>query len=293
MVRTSFFGKMGCYGCAECDPKGCRGRAESPLLASTRDNFAARNSPWWGLTRRLRRGRRACSPMGRSITSGGEPKVSKGERREARAQWAQPPKAVSDPEFRQTTSGAHGSAGRADCLPRGKPFGAPAGAIPCPQWGLTRRLRRGLGLAVPWGAHTFLSMAKEKCAKESQRHGDSGKKASTAHFDGGKRRAPSAHDSMRNLANSAARDIASPAAKMGSRSLFPGVAVPLAFFCTLFFRHRKKSVSAPWDGQSQSAPESARQAPTKGELLTAKVLPMMQCRGLSARPLHPFGSPPK
>ena len=91
--------------------------------------------------------------------------------------------------------------------------------IPCPGWGLTRRLRRGLGLVVPWvihqlrcpkvskgraesplvrpqahtpchggegradygagvelavswGAHTFLSMAKEKCAKESQRHGD-------------------------------------------------------------------------------------------------------------------------
>ncbi|MCI6038829.1 MAG: hypothetical protein MR748_12815, partial [Clostridiales bacterium] len=45
-----------------------------------------------------------------------------------------------------------------------------------PRQGLTRRLRRGLGLAVPWGAHTFLSVAKEKCAKESQRHGDSGKK---------------------------------------------------------------------------------------------------------------------
>ena len=56
-----------------------------------------------------------------------------------------------------------------------------------PWWGLTRRLRRGLGLAVPRGAHTFLSVAKEKCAKESQRHGDSGKKASTAHFDGGAR----------------------------------------------------------------------------------------------------------
>ena len=66
---------------------------------------------------------------------------------------------------------------------------------------------------------------------------------------------------MRKLANSAARDIASPAVKMGNKGLFPGVAVPLAFFCTLFFRHRKKSVSAPWDGQSQSAPESARQAP--------------------------------
>ena len=71
---------------------------------------------------------------------------------------------------------------------------------------------------------------------------------------------------MRKLANSAARDIASPAVKMGNRSLFPGVAVPLAFFCTLFFRHRKKSVSAPWDGQSQSAPESARQTPSGPEV---------------------------
>ena len=48
---------------------------------------------------------------------------------------------------------------------------------------------------------------------------------------------------------------------MGNKGLFPGVAVPLAFFCTLFFRHRKKSVSAPWDGKSQFAPESARQTP--------------------------------
>ena len=94
-----------------------------------------------------------------------------GERREAGIQWIQPPKAVSDPEFRQTTSGAHGSASRADRLPRGKPPARSAERFPC--GGLTRRLRRGLGLAVPWGAHTFLSVAKEKCAKESQRHGDS------------------------------------------------------------------------------------------------------------------------
>ena len=72
-----------------------------------------------GSMRRVRAG--TDRPMGRSIASGGDPKVSKGERREARAQWAQPPQAVSDPEFRPTTSGAHGSAGRADCLPRGKP----------------------------------------------------------------------------------------------------------------------------------------------------------------------------
>ena len=56
-----------------------------------------------------------------------------------------------------------------------------------PRWGMTRRLRRELGLAVPRGAHTFLSVAKEKCAKESQRHGDSGKKPFIAHFGGGAR----------------------------------------------------------------------------------------------------------
>ena len=49
------------------------------------------------------------------------PKGCRGERREADIQWIQPPKAVSDPEFRQTTSGTHGSANRADCLPQGKP----------------------------------------------------------------------------------------------------------------------------------------------------------------------------
>ena len=59
---------------------------------------------------------------------------------------------------------------------------------------------------------------------------------------------------------------------MGSKGLFPGVAVPLAFFCTLFFRHRKKSVSAPWDGKSQSAPESARQAPLGGNPLRPSYL---------------------
>ena len=44
---------------------------------------------------------------------------------------------------------------------------------------------------------------------------------------------------MGKLANSIARDIASPAVKMGNRSLFPGVAVPLAFFGT-FFRFERK-----------------------------------------------------
>ncbi len=48
--------------------------------------------------------------------------------------------------------------------------------------------------------------------------------------------------------------------------------MPLAFFCTLFFRHRKKSVSTPRDGKSQSAPESARQAPLGGNPLRPSYL---------------------
>ena len=135
-----------------------------------------------------------------------------------------------------------------------------------------------------------------------------------------------------------ARHCELPLSKMGNKGLFPVVAVPLAFFCTLFFRHRKKSVSAPWDGQSQSAPESARQtppgagdcacgrtggfplaplhplriatrsnqaphraaspspapesarqAPPRGDFLRQSCRLPMQAGGLSARPLHPFG----
>ena len=115
------------YGYAD-SPKGCRGRAESPLPASIGDNFAVSNSPWWGLT---------------------------------------------------------------------------------------RRLRRELGLAVPWGVHTFLSMAKEKCAKESQRHGDYGKKPFIAHFDGGARYV--ARSRVGQLTHAIVRARSSPfsAAKMG------------------------------------------------------------------------------
>ena len=55
-------------------------------------------------------------------------------------------------------------------------------------------------------------------------------------------------------------------------------------------RHRKKSVSAPWDGKSHFAPESARQAPPRG-ISSAEVSLCGASRGLSARPLHPFGEP--
>ena len=90
-----------------------------------------------------------------------------------------------------------------------------------------------------------------------------------------------------------ARHCELPLSKMGNKGLFPGVAVPLAFFCTLFFRHRKKSVNAPWDGKSQFAPESARHSPP-GDLLTAKLLPNAASRrAFRSPPCTPFGSPPK
>ena len=84
-----------------------------------------------------------------------------------------------------------------------------------------------------------------------------------------------------------ARHCELPLSKMGNKGLFPGVAVPLAFFCTLFFRHRKKSVSAPWDGKSQSAPESARQAPPGQGFAPAGALVAFRS------PPVPFGSPPE
>ncbi len=99
------------------------------------------------------------------------PKVSKGERREAGIQWIQPPKAVSDPEFRQTTSGAHGSANRADCLPRGKPFSAPAGAYLLTRGADAPTTARTVGLPPRGGP--VLSFEAKESTKESQRHGNS------------------------------------------------------------------------------------------------------------------------
>ena len=108
------------------------------------------------------------------------PKISKGERREAGIQWIQPPKAVSDSEFRQTTSEAHGSANRADCLPRGKPFGAPAGAQLLPTGPDAPTAARTMGLPPRRGI--VLSFDAKESTKESMRHGDSGKKPFIAHF---------------------------------------------------------------------------------------------------------------
>ncbi|MDD7662231.1 MAG: hypothetical protein PUJ39_05515, partial [Eubacteriales bacterium] len=90
------------------------------------------------------------------------------------------------------------------------------------------------------------------------------------------------------LPNSIARDIASPAVKMGNRSLFPVVAVPLAFFGT-FFRTERKYYPSQGGSPTVRAVVGAS-APGWG-LLPAKLTHIDACRGLSAHYLHPFGSP--
>ena len=135
---------------SEGEPKGCMGRAESPLQAALHDNSAGSSFLSGSMTRRLRRGWWRCLPMGINSSAFGARRLPK-----------------------------RGS---------GKHFGAPAGAdLLFPVGSDAPTAARVVGLAVPRGVHTFLSMAKEKYAKESQRHGDSGKKASIAHFDGGAR----------------------------------------------------------------------------------------------------------
>ena len=52
-------------------------QGEIPALFSCWEAWGVDDAPA-GLARRLRRGRRACSPMGRSIASGGDPKGVQG-----------------------------------------------------------------------------------------------------------------------------------------------------------------------------------------------------------------------
>ena len=135
---------------SEGELKGCMGRAEGPLQAALHDNSAGSSFLSGSMTRRLRRGWWRCLPMGINSSAFGARRLPK-----------------------------RGS---------GKPFGAPAGAdLLFPVGSDAPTAARVVGLAVPRGVHTFLSMAKEKYAKESQRHGDYGKKAFIAHFDGGAR----------------------------------------------------------------------------------------------------------
>ena len=75
----------------------------------------------------------------------------------------------NDSEFRQTTSGAHGCAGRADRLPRGKSPASGEKSQLCrmrtPAGGMTRRLRRGSGTCRPVGRSHFSFDGERKVCK--------------------------------------------------------------------------------------------------------------------------------
>ena len=122
-------------------PEGDWGRAESPQCARRRKLLPRR-----GLTRRLRREGRACSLHGVLIYFGGDPK-----------------------EFRQTTSGTHGSAGRADCLPRGKPpaciMGNNFAARNSPLRGLDAPTPARIGTGRPMGRSHFSFGGERKVCK--------------------------------------------------------------------------------------------------------------------------------
>ena len=85
-----------------------------------------------------------------------------------------------------------------------------------------------------------------------------------------------------------ARHCELPLSKMGSKGLFPVVAVPLAFFGT-FFRFERKY--CPPQGGSPSVRAVVGASSSSEGVLMTKLAHIDACRGLSARPLHPFGSP--
>ena len=120
---------------------------------------------------------------------------------------------------------------------------------------------------------------QSKCAARDIANSLFQKWAIKGFFPAGERREPRTRTARRATAGRSPRRKAGRAAS--------GVAVPLAFFCTLFFRHRKKSVSAPWDGQSLSAPESARQAPPRGFAYSKVVAYKLLAGGFPLAPCTP------
>ena len=107
---------------------------------------------------------------------------------------------------------------------------------------------------------------------------------SLAHFERKKSEHERARTPMLAVQPCCARHCELPLSKMRIKRAFSGPRRAAGFLLhRFFFRHRKKKCERPMDGQSQSAPESARQSP-KAHLLTAKVVAYRCKQGLSARP---------
>ena len=141
---------------------------KAPLQAAGQANFAVK-IPRWGLTCRLRRRVElgVWAFFGRRNRRGAGGNGGKYQPSGLSAEGG------NDPEFRQTTSGAHGSAGRADCLPRGKPPASinvrQLGRKQSPAGGLTRRLRRERWGCRPEGGSTFFRSERKYQRKPAAR----------------------------------------------------------------------------------------------------------------------------
>ena len=129
---------------------GAGGERKATLLASIDDNFAVSNSPWAGID--------APTP--------------------AREQGLQPYGALYCFEWR--SEGDWGRAESPQCVRRRIP-------LPCPRWGLTRRLRREGMACSPMGRSHFSFNGERKVCKRKPAARRYGKKAPIAHFGGGAR----------------------------------------------------------------------------------------------------------
>ena len=110
-------------------------------------------------------------------------------------------------------------------------------------------------------------------------------------------RVPSGHNCRRQLATGRPEQIQEPGTAVPGTPIFAniaagraasGVAVPLAFFGT-FFRFERKY--CPPQGGSPSVRAVVGASSSSEGVLMTKLAHIDACRGLSARPLHPFGSP--
>ena len=142
---------------------------EGPSASCGASQLCCKKLPRWGLTLRLRRGGGTWRMVffGRRNRRGAGGNGGKYQPSGLSAEGG------NDPEFRQTTSGAHGSAGRADCLPRGKPPACDIDGQFCrkkfPPGGLTRRLRRGWWGFRPEGGSTFFRSERKYQRKPTAR----------------------------------------------------------------------------------------------------------------------------
>ena len=134
-----------------------------------RGHFAVRFSPAGGLTRRLRRGSKACRPMGRSIASSGDRRFPKGnEGKRVSSGYNRRRRLATRSSGKQQAERTAVRTAPIVC-PEESPLVRPQAQSPCPGWSLTRRLRRGRWGCRPEGGSTFFRSERKYQRKHAAR----------------------------------------------------------------------------------------------------------------------------